>query len=398
MRMRTGVGRAGAVAWLLAALLALLGPGAAMATAGPRQDTSPNARASVDDPDLGWGERTTLRASGFAPGGTVRAILYAGGTTLAEGAAGNDGSFSAAITIPSGVGSSDKYVLAVQGPAADGLFGYVEVPLTITGPTPAVSISGADLSWGEVAEVSGQRYAPGTKVTVSLFPDNTVLAETTAREDATFSASIRVPTNLRSALNYQIAVTGQGIDQLFHFDTIEVAIIGDRPAIEISSERVPRGQTVTITGVLFATGSEVAVTLLPGFERLGTASVGEDGAFSTSVRIPEDAFGPDPHQLVVTGTGRDGLFAYATGRVVIDPPADAATPGETVPTLAPVVVEASIPFFGRVPVDPPLGRPRGADRGSVSPFVILVLMLLVLPLIWATGSRRGPFRSRGLGG
>jgi hypothetical protein len=377
---------------VLLAVLAMAVGSTTPVTAAPSQ-ASPDARATIADTELEWGESTTVRATGFAPGSTVFAVLYPGATELFRGQPGSDGSVTGTVTAPSGLASSTAYQLVVQGVAEDGGIGYVGLPLTILGPTPLVEMSSTELSWGETVTVRGERYHPGSRITVSLFPDNTLLGAATADSSGRFSTAIMVPDRLRSATDYQVAITGQGIDQLFHFDTIEVAIIGDRPVISLDRDRVRRGDTLTATGQPFFVGTEVQVVLLPGFEALGTVPVEPDGTFTATVRIPEDAFAADPHLVVVTGMGADGLFAYATAVISIDGAVGSAgSTGSTVSTLA-GGVPVTTPEFDRF-VDRFLGAPPATPRrGSSGPpgwLLLLVLLVLLVPLVL---SRRDVRRS-----
>jgi hypothetical protein len=343
------------------------------------QPLSATARASVDDPSLSWGQTTTLRGSGWAPGKTIKVILYAGGKVLASPVAAADGSIVATIQAPSNVASSNKYKLAVQGFGGDGLYGYVAVPLTIAGPTPSISISSKQLHWDETATVTGVRYQSGATITISLFPENRTLATTVPGPDNTFSAAIRIPTGIRSAKDYQIAVSGEGSDRLFHLDVIQVTVIGDRPSISISSSSVPRGRTLTVSGRVFFKGTSVTITLLPGYEKLAKVPVNDDGTFSTKVTVPDRATGKDPHAILVTGTGQDGIFAYNTARLNIGgrPPAgkganDSAQgvlDGSTPPTFS----EGLTGVPGSLPSQPNL-----PDAGNGNYLIIILLILLLL--------------------
>ena len=385
MQPRSEGHRAGA-ALLLAVLLVACVRWAPISAASPAQ-ISTNARASVDDDDLGWGESTTVRGSGFGANAPIRVILYAGGKVLADQRANADGTFAFTITAPSSIGSSNKYRLAVQGVAGDGAFGYVEVPLTIRGPVPTIAISDTDLSWGEVATVTGDRYNEGSKVTVSLFPENRMLAETTAGPGNSFSVDVQIPDKLFSSKDYQVVVTGQGIDLLFHLDLLQVTIVGDRPVIDIARVTVARGETVGVRGELFLPDTEATVTLLPGFEKLAVVPIGADGTFATTIKIPLDAFAKDPHQAVVTGQGADGIFAYDSRPLRID--GDGPGTGSTVATL-PSGDPNAHPKFDRF-VDRYLGGlPPAPRRGrtAVPAWVVLLLTLLLLLVLLLTSRRR----------
>jgi len=371
MRGRTW-GHRWAAALLLLSVLAVGAP--QRAEAG--QELSATASASVDDATVGWDDTTTVRGSGWAPGKVIKVILYAGATVLAEPTAAADGSIAATIRIPSDIGSSRAYRLAVQGFAGDGLFGYVEVPLTIIGPTPTQSIASDDLHWDETTTVSGQRYKAGAAITVSLFPDNTLLANTTADANNSFSVPVQIPSGLRSARDYQVVVTGQGIDLLFHFDAIEVTITGNRPTIDLSADRAPRGGTVDVSGQIFLKGTKAVITLVPGYETLGEVAVAEDGTFLTTVKIPDRAEGRDPHAVVVTGQGQDGLFAYLVERLDLGNTRPASSSG----TISlPDRVEPPEDPPGTLAASPPVRT--GDDTGDISIGVLVVFLLVALVLL-----------------
>jgi hypothetical protein len=354
---------------------------------------SPNVHASVDNSSLSWDQTTTLHGTGWAPGKTIQIILYAGGITLGSPVAAADGSITATIRAPH-VGSGNQYKLAVQGFAGDGNYGYVAVPLTITGPTPAVSIGATQLHWGSTTTVSGVRYKPGAAISVSLFPDNTTLGHTTAGADDTFSVPITIPSNLRSATNYQLAITGQGIDLIFHFDVIQITIIGNRPSISISTTNAPRGSSLQVSGQLFLKGTNALVTLLPGYEKLGSFPVAPDGSFTGNVQIPPKAGGTDPHAILVTGTGTDGLFAYVQARLNLggSPPAGTTTANaigidQNSPTPPGFVPDA----FGVTPGSIS-GGTHATGQGGISPNLLVVVLILLVTaaiiVVFALTARR----------
>jgi hypothetical protein len=380
MRRRSWGGRAGALLLLVSATLGLL----ASAPADAQTSTVP---ASVAQTSLGWGSTTMVHASGFKPNARVRVILYAGGQVLADAPAASDGTFSAQITIPSGIASSNKYVLTVQGQAVDGTYGYTALPITVVGPTPALSISDRELSWNEVAVVHGERYQPGTPLSISLFPDNKVLAEGAARADGTFDIEIRTPDRLRSSDDFYLAVAGQGIDYLFHFDSLQITIIGDRPFVDLDRAAVPRGGTVRVSGQLFLTGTKATITLLPGFEVLATIEVDEDNRFTVDVTIPKDAFARDPHAIVVTGYGADGIFAYDSTAVTLDAVASstAGQPGPTLPLTDPARPTVDRFVDGLLREGAPPQRP---DRSNLAIYVLLLMLALLFVLILSTRRRR----------
>jgi hypothetical protein len=182
-------------------------------------------------------------------------------------------------------------------------------------------------------------------------------------------------------------VTGEGIDGLFHLLNLQVTIEGTRPTIALSTTKAPRGSSLTVTGRLWSKGTKVLVTLVPGFERLGTFPVADDGTFSAKVTIPKKAGGNDPHAIVVTGTGTDGLFAYLLVRLDLGGTAPAGTT-----TANAIGIDQNTPPPPGVDLQPgALGDTPGTlslrDHGNgngVSASVLLVAVVVLLTL--ATGA------------
>ena len=307
MRRRDEAARGGTK--VLASLLTVLLLAALSVAQAPPALADP-PQAVIDDAELGWGESTTVHGIGWQPGARISVILYAGGETLATPVAEADGSITATITIPEGKGTSPDYQLAVQGGAADGSYGYVLVPLSITGPTASVAVADHELGWGDTTTVSGTRFQPGGAIKVTLLPGNEVLGETTAGDDEGFSVDITIPTGLRSSKGYQIVVTGRGVDSLPYYLPTEVTIVGPRPTTSVSPTRVAWEQAVNVHGDLFKAGTVVELHVLPNTIKLGEATVRDDGTFDATVRIPTNLPTSEEYWLLATGTGADSLFAY----------------------------------------------------------------------------------------
>ena len=291
---------------LVGALLLLVAPLAAGAS--PRAVTADPTSASISDSTLHWDQTATVRGSGFYPGAKVQVVLYPNAIILATTAAASDGSVTTTISGPHL--PSRQYALGVQGETSAQQYGGSKVNITIIAPTPTISISSTKLNWGSQPVVSGVRWLSGTNVKVTLFPNNVEIGSIAVGGGGTFSGAVTIPSKLRSSTGYVIVVTGAGSDELFHLEEVQVTIVGNRPTISLSAKKAPRGSSLTVTGQLYSPGSKVLVTLVPGYEKLGTFSVGDDGSFSAKVTIPPRAAGNDPHGIVVTGTGIDSFYSY----------------------------------------------------------------------------------------
>ena len=305
------------LALLLAALAAVGGTGLAWAPASGAQQV---AQAFVDDTDLGWGDTTLLQGSGWAPGKVVEVILYLpGGRELARPVAAEDGTITATLQIPDGLGSSTGYKIVVQGLALDGGGGYVEIPVTIRGPEPTVRLADTEVGWGESVGVTGLLWKPGTTVDLSLAPTTQVLATATVGEDGRFSTSVQIP-EVPSSTSYQLVATGQGADELFHYLPTAITILGQSATMSVSETTLAWEQTTRVRGDLFQPGSTASIHLLPQNSLLGEATVGADRAFDVEVRIPSDLASSRSYQILVSGGGADGQLALlATPITIIGP-------------------------------------------------------------------------------
>jgi hypothetical protein len=133
----------------------------------------------------------------------------------------------------------------------------------------------------------------------------------------------------------------------------------------------------------------VTLTLFPGFETLGTATVGRDGTFERNVRIPAEAQGTSGHLVMATGIGANRLFALANAGLRIG----GAPPGPTGNEGAFFI--PSLPFdpFEPDTFDPPDREDGDFELFDVAPdgpwvvVLVLLFLLLVLALIILTSRR-----------
>jgi hypothetical protein len=371
MRRRWLGGRRFAALLVLAGTFLVLLPRTALA----------DPSASVGDSTLSWDQTTSLRGSGFLPGAQVQVVLYPNSVILATTTVNGDGSVSTSIRAPH-VNSGKSYVLGVQGQMANGVYGGAQVPITIVGPTPTVSVSSTHLHWGDQPVVSGALWHPGTSVRISLLGSGDI-GSGSVGSNGDFAATVTIPSQLKSATSYQIVATGEGIDGLFHLVNAQVTIEGTRPSMALSTTTAPRGSKLTVSGRLWLKGTSVLVTLVPGFEKLGTFPVADDGTFSATVTIPAKAGGNDPHAIVVTGTGTDGLFAYLLTRLDLG----GTAPKGTTTANAIGIDENTPPPPG---VDLHVGGTPGTvalnDKGTgngVSAKLLLVAVIILLTLATA---------------
>lgn len=84
----------------------------------------------------------------------------------------------------------------------------------------------------------------------------------------------------------------------------------------VSDATVAPGESLTVSGSGWQSGSTVTMTLFSDPVGLGTAAVSGDGTFSAQVEIPSSV-SPGTHELQVSGTGADGQPRTTSTRLVV---------------------------------------------------------------------------------
>ncbi len=189
----------------------------------------PDATVSVRDDDLGWGDVTTVHGAQFLPGSVVQVTLTPSGQVLAKPTVSGDGSFAVDVTIPSGIGSSNKYYLLVTGSGIDRLYKSLPIRVTVTGPRPTTEVLGRSFAWEEPATVRGTLWEPGSKVRISLAPNLIALGDAAVARDGTFEIEVRIPSDLAASVRYALLVSGTGDDGLFANVSHAITIDGPVP-------------------------------------------------------------------------------------------------------------------------------------------------------------------------
>ena len=81
------------------------------------------------------GDKVTLKGAGFAPGSTVSLFIYSTPTPLGQVTTGDDGTFTATVTIPAGFSGNHSLVAAGIDPSGAPL--YLRMDITIAGAAVA---------------------------------------------------------------------------------------------------------------------------------------------------------------------------------------------------------------------------------------------------------------------
>ena len=146
----------------------------------------------------GLGRRHDVHGAQFLPGSVVQVTLTPSGQVLAKPTVSGDGSFAVDVTIPSGIGSSNKYYLLVTGSGIDRLYKSLPIRVTVTGPRPTTEVLGRSFVWEEPATVRGTLWEPGSKVRISLARN--LIAPATRQWPATARSRLRCGSRQTSRL------------------------------------------------------------------------------------------------------------------------------------------------------------------------------------------------------
>lgn len=118
--------------------------------------------------------------------------------------------------------------------------------------TTTVAVSDTTVVPGETITVTGEGFAPGTRVTITL-DDTQVLAVAAVRDDGRFSAQVTIPEDIAPGVH---KITAAGVDAEGQPRGFDIFITVVAPAVA-----APAPALVT-TGLELTTGSALALALL----------------------------------------------------------------------------------------------------------------------------------------
>jgi hypothetical protein len=306
--------RTGVVARLLVilGLVAVLSAGLSdLAVAGPVQETSKTAAATLDDTTLTQGQVVNIDGAGWLPRTQVELTLHPGKHQVRV-QAGVDGRFRGGLDIPGDAVTGD-YGITVAGFGGDGLYAYLQNKVTISSPRPVATLSNTRLGQGEIVTVQGEHWKPGGEVEVTLHPGKHQV-KAIAGPDRRFTAELDIPIDAVTG-GYGITVAGTGSDGLGAYLPNNVTISSPSARAALDDTTLTQGQVVTITGRRWKPGQEVQLTLHPGKHQVKVVP-GPDGRFTGRLDIPEDT-ASGRYGITVAGVGADGIYAYLQNDVTV---------------------------------------------------------------------------------
>ncbi len=267
-----------------------------------------NTSLTASPASLPQGGTTTISGTGYAPGETVTVsgpcVVPAVTVTV-----GQDGSFTVPVALSASCPEGPTTITAEgsvsQTPAS--------IPVTISGPAynTSLTVTPQAIPQGSFPEISGNGFAPGESVTVTLPAKDGVgpveLGGITTDGDGTFSTPLMVPATYPLG---SVTITGVG-DESNTPASAQVSVVPAGPAaLSASPVSVVQGGTTQISGTNFQAGENVHLTLpaaAPAAESAVDATADSAGNFTATLTVPQNH--PVGASFPVNATGDQGSAA-----------------------------------------------------------------------------------------
>jgi hypothetical protein len=321
-----------------------------VSASGPVSDTvatadlTVQAPAVVYDPSIALdpatvvaGGSTVVTGEGFANGETVTVSIPGAGEgddpITVEVLAGNDGSFEVALPVPAGypTGAVDVTVLGdiSDTPVVEEL--VVEAPAV--GYDPSITLDPATVVAGRSTVVTGEGFANGETVTVSIpgatEDDDPITVEVIAGDDGSFEVALPIPAGYPVGA-VEVSASGPVSETVVTADlTVQAPAVVYDPSIVLDPATVVAGGSTVVTGAGFANGETVTVAIPGAGEGDDPITVevlaGNDGTFEVALPIPA-GYPAGPVEVSASGPVSDTV---ATADLTVEAPAVVYDPSIT---------------------------------------------------------------------
>jgi hypothetical protein len=269
------------------------------------------------------GQSVTITGTNFEPAGTSAGVTMGGHAATV----GSHSATQIVVTTPAGTAGSQSVVVTLSdGQTATGSYTYDAVP-TVT----AISPSHGSVSGGQTITIKGTHLqTSGSSLGVTI--DGVAATSVTAVNPTTITAT--TPAGAAGVKNIVVTIAdGQTVTDTgaYTYDEVPTAT-----TVTPSAGSAAGGQTVTITGTHFITGTSLGVTI-GGNAATNVVVVNPDTITAT---IPAGSVGA-PQAVIVTNG--DGQTATATGTYTYD-----AVPTATIisPSIGSVTGGQSVTITG----------------------------------------------------
>jgi hypothetical protein len=173
----------------------------------------------------------------------------------------------------------------------------------------SASVSNTTPAPSQVVIVSASGLEPNSPTSIDFLPDGVHFSKPTADGNGNLSAAVTIPPDTENG-DKQIVVTGIDASGQYAYLPIAITVKGSPGSISLSATLLIPNQAIFVNGTRFRHNTTADIYLLPEAVRLGTAQVDANRSFSIQVTIPDKAFN-GAHEVVATGIGADGQYAYA---------------------------------------------------------------------------------------
>ena len=282
----------------------------------------------------------TVTSTEAAVGSTV--TLYDNGKQIGTAAVGSNGTWSTSITLS---GNGSHSIVADDTDAAGNTGSSTPVVFTLDAKVPTVAIGTTGSTSNQATHtISGTVTAGDAEIgaTVTLYDNGNKIGTATVGQGGTWSTSV----TLSGDGNHSIVAedtdadgnTGSSSPVVFTLDTVP-------PTVAISTTGATTNQTTqTISGTVTATEAAqgATVTLFDNGKQIGSATIGSDGHWTTSVTLSGDGshsiVAQDTDAVGNTGSSTPVKFTLDTEAPTVAISTAGATTNQTVQTISGTVL------------------------------------------------------------
>jgi hypothetical protein len=279
------------------------------------------AKLTVDQTAIAPLDKIHVSGTHFGPDETVIFSLSSiSGTvaiSLGHTVATHAGAFGpTVITLPFGIPSGSLRL------TASGQTSHLQasVAVTVTAPTPTLTVSPSDAKPGDRVTISGTHLQPGEVVVVDLVALSTSarLGETHVRSSGTFSLSAKIPSATPQGT---VSVVATGSTSRLSV-TRQISIGALAALLHLGDHSIKAGAAVRVSGSGFIPGETITLLLKGGkiaSLNLGLVVAGTTGSFAISRLIIPSLVPSGPYSVVAFGQ-TSGRSANADLTVQAPPP------------------------------------------------------------------------------
>ena len=296
---------------------------------GSPADDAPSATASLSVSVLALaaqpamvvpGQQITIQGSGFVANDSFSSVTVGGIRVPISPAARASSAGDIVITIdvpsPEGnaIGSGKKAIVATATGSNRVAEGEIEIPKA------AITLDPVTSRRGTTVNVSGSGFPSGDLVQVKYDNNGTSVTVAAGSADASGAVSIdfTVPSYARIGTKHNVEATSVGV---YAGVTAEATHETPGAMVTLSTDRIPSGQNITITGMNFPAFATVAVMEIGGVDvrPVPAPATSINGDFESTVLVPQLELGNQTVSVRVSSTTISTFLNIGTADAPSDP-------------------------------------------------------------------------------